>query len=200
MSPRLSASAKTGIGVAVVLVALMAALLTSVLGDDGPSSGAASAESPAGATSAPQQSGSSGTLAGLTLDDLDDGAPVDLAAATAGRPAVINLWAYWCGPCREELPAMAEYAQRAGDAVTVLAVHSDPHSGKGRALLQDLGVHLTALADPDRSVATAVGAPQVLPVTVLVRADGTIAKVVAVPFTDADQIASVVADTLGVTL
>src|SRR5699024_4911593 len=88
-------------------------------------------------------------LAGITLTDLGDGGPVDLSSKLAGRPAVINLWAYWCAPCREELPAMEQFARQAGDAVTVLGVHSDQHTDKGRALLRDLGVHLDAVADPD---------------------------------------------------
>ncbi|WP_235681316.1 TlpA family protein disulfide reductase [Tomitella gaofuii] len=203
---RLSASAKTGIGVFIVLVALIVAMVMTLLGDDG--GPAASAPAAAG----PTASGSASTsptapvaesatpLQGLTLADLYDGHPVDVGASLAGRPAVINLWAYWCAPCREELPAMERFARRAGDAVTVLTVHSDQHADKGRALLEDLGVDLPSVADPERKVAAAVRAPQVLPVTVLVRPDGTIARVVAIPFTDADHIAEVVEETLGVTL
>ncbi len=219
MSPRagLSASAKTGIGVLIVFVALIVALVMTVLGDGAPGDdGNGSAQSAPAATAddagpggaVRESGGSSGgaaadsdtPLAGITLTDLGDGRPVDLSAELAGRPAVINLWAYWCGPCRAELPAMEQFARQAGEAVTVLAVHSDPHTDKGRALLRELGVHLDAVADPDRAVAAAVRAPQVLPVTVLVRADGSVAKVVAIPFTDAADIAQVVEDTLGVTL
>ncbi|QDQ96445.1 TlpA family protein disulfide reductase [Tomitella fengzijianii] len=210
----LSASAKTGIGVFIVLVALIVAMVMTVMDDDGGPGGSASGT----ATSSPPSPGPQGEdeqdageqdaappasdtpLQGLTLTDLYDGRPVDVGSALAGKPAVINLWAYWCAPCREELPAMEQFAQQAGDAVTVLTVHSDLHPDKGRALLEDLGVDLESVADPERKLATAVRAPPVIPVTVLVRPDGTVAKVVAIPFTDADQIAKVVEEELGVTL
>ncbi|RMI29310.1 TlpA family protein disulfide reductase [Nocardia stercoris] len=140
-----------------------------------------------------------GPLAGLTLDCLATGRPVPLAAALAGRPALLNLWAYWCQPCAQELPALRDYAQRAGDKITVLTVHSDPAEAKGLARLTDLDVHLPGVQDGAGRVQNAVGAPQVLPVTVLIRPDGTVAKLVVRPFSSADDIAATVAAALGVT-
>ncbi len=140
----------------------------------------------------------SGPLAGVTLECLADGSPVDLGAALAGKPAVLNLWAHWCAPCRVELPAMEEFAERAGDAVRVLTVHKDKNQAKGLAVLAELGTQLPGVDDPGALVAAAVSAPNVLPVTVLLRADGSVATVLAVPFTDADQIADAVQEHLGV--
>ncbi|RJO78060.1 TlpA family protein disulfide reductase [Nocardia panacis] len=144
-----------------------------------------------------------GPLAGLTLDCLADGSPVDLAAALAGKPAVLNLWAYWCGPCRKELPDLSAYAARAGTAVTVLTVHADPAPTKGLGLLaalrQDGGsVRIPGVEDADGKVRAAVGAPNVLPVTVLLRADGSIAKTVVRPFAGVEDIVATVAAELGV--
>ncbi|OQS14338.1 thioredoxin [Nocardia donostiensis] len=151
-----------------------------------------------------------GPLAGLSLGCLADGRPVDPAAALAGRPAVLNLWAYWCEPCRTELPILAEYAARAGSAVAVVTVHSDPGEAKALSMLAALNRQLRAegapelrlpgFQDPDARVRAAAGAPNALPITVLVRADGTIADYVARPFHDVDDIASIVADKLGVTV
>ncbi|WP_308163140.1 TlpA family protein disulfide reductase [Nocardia alni] len=139
-----------------------------------------------------------GPLAGITLDCLADGRPVDLAAALAGRPALINLWAYWCQPCAHELPALQQYADRAGPALTVLTVHSDPAEAKALARLQDLDVHLPGVQDGASRVHAVVGAPAVLPVSVLVRADGSIAQLVVRPFDSVGDIAQTVADELGV--
>ncbi|MDG3009394.1 TlpA family protein disulfide reductase [Rhodococcus sp. D2-41] len=139
-----------------------------------------------------------GPLAGVTLECLGDGSPVDVGAALAGRPALINIWAYWCAPCAEELPAMQEFARRAGSAVQVLTVHRDPGEANALDRLADLGVHLPGVQDGAGRVAAAVHAPSVLPVSVLLRADGSVAAVLPVPFTDADQIAAAVRDKLGV--
>ncbi|MEU8897614.1 TlpA disulfide reductase family protein [Nocardia sp. NPDC048505] len=139
-----------------------------------------------------------GPLAGLTLECLADGEPVDLAAALAGKPALLNLWAYWCGPCKQELPDLQQYAQRAGPALTVLTVHSDPEAGAALALLRDLRITLPGVLDAGSRLRAAVGAPAVLPVSVLVRADGSVAKVVVRPFTGVEDIADTVAAELGV--
>lgn len=147
---------------------------------------------------APAQAPGSGPLAGISLHCLADGAPVDLAAALGGKPALLNLWAYWCGPCAVELPHLQEFAQRAGSQLTVLTVHSDPDEVKALSRLDGLGVTLPGVEDPRASVRTAVGAPAVLPVSVLVRADGTIASVEVRTFADVADIADTVAEELGV--
>ncbi|MFI7664442.1 TlpA family protein disulfide reductase [Nocardia sp. NPDC049526] len=139
-----------------------------------------------------------GPIAGLALTCLSDGKPVDLAAALAGKPALLNLWAYWCGPCAKELPDVQEYARRAGNAITVLTVHSDPDEARALALLTDLKVTLPGVLDPRTKVRTAVGAPAVLPVSVLLRADGSVADVVVRAFNGVDDIADTVANNLGV--
>ncbi|MGV0835673.1 TlpA family protein disulfide reductase [Mycolicibacterium thermoresistibile] len=126
-----------------------------------------------------------------------DGAPVDVAAALAGRPVVLNLWAYWCGPCVDELPAMAEYQQRAGSEVTVLTVHQDPNEGAGLALLTELGVRLPTLQDGQRQIAAALRVPNVMPATVVLRADGSVGEVLPRAFTTADEIAAAVDPQLG---
>ncbi|MQY31992.1 TlpA family protein disulfide reductase [Nocardia aurantia] len=141
---------------------------------------------------------SGGPLAGLTLECLATGAPVDLAAALAGHPALVNLWAYWCQPCARELPALQQYADRAAGAVTVLTVHSDPAEPRGLARLSDLGVHLPGVQDTDSRLRAAVRAPAVLPISVLIRPDGSLARVVVRPFADVDDIAATVDRELGI--
>ena len=138
----------------------------------------------------------SGPLAGITLDCLANGRSVDLGRILAGRPA-LNMWAYWCAPCADELPVLAEYAART-PGIDVLTVHSDASATRALARLTDLGVHLGGVQDGGAKVRAAVGAPSVLPITVLVRPDGTIAKVIAKPFTSVDEIAAAVEENLGV--
>ena len=139
-----------------------------------------------------------GPLAGLILECVGDGSSVDLAAALAGKPAVINLWAWWCAPCAEELPVLENYAARAGEAVTVVTVHTDPNESNALGKLADYGVRLPGLQDGSGRVQAAVGAPAVLPVTALLRADGSVAAVLPMPFRSADEVAAVVEEHLGV--
>ncbi|NMD55697.1 TlpA family protein disulfide reductase [Tsukamurella conjunctivitidis] len=138
-------------------------------------------------------------LAGTPLTCLGDGAPVDLAAAGTA-PVLLNIWAWWCGPCRVELPVLADVAARAGDRLTVLGVHADANAVAGLDLLAELKVALPTVQDPQSVVATALGAPRAYPVTVLLRADGTVAGVHAQPFTSVDDVAALLRTELGVTL
>ena len=150
----------------------------------------------------PQPSASSpasaGPLAGLVFECVGDGSSVDLAAALAGKPAVVNLWAWWCAPCAEELPVLQDYAARVGEEVTVVTVHTDPNESNALGRLADYDVHLPGVQDGSGRVQAAVGAPAVLPVTVLLRADGSVAAVLPIPFESADEVASVVEEHLGV--
>ncbi len=133
-------------------------------------------------------------LRDVTVQCAADGVPVDVARALAGGPVVLNLWAYWCGPCAVELPAMAEYQRRAGAAVTVVTVHQDPNAGAGLQRLAELGVRLPTFQDGDRRIAAALHVPNVMPATVVLRADGTVAAILPRAFTDADEIAAAVGE------
>jgi thiol-disulfide isomerase/thioredoxin len=155
---------------------------------------------PAGTGPGPEQSPDlrSWALRGITLECTGDGTSVDVAKALADRTTVLNLWAYWCGPCREELPAMAEYQQRVGPDVTVVTVHQDENETAALSLLAELGVRLPTLQDGRRLVAAALRVPNVMPATVVLRADGSVAEVLPRSFASADEIAAAVVPKIGV--
>lgn len=131
-------------------------------------------------------------LRDVTVECAADGAPVDVAAMFAGRRVVLNLWAYWCRPCREELPALAEYQRRAGPDVTVVTVHQDDNQAAGLALLTELGVRLPTLQDGRRRVAAALRVPNVMPATVVLAVDGSVARILPQSFATAEEIAAAV--------
>jgi thiol-disulfide isomerase/thioredoxin len=137
-------------------------------------------------------------LAGITLECAGDGSTVDVARVVQGRAVVLNLWAYWCGPCRDELPAMAEYQTRMGPAVTVLTVHQDENETAALLLLAELGVRLPTLQDGRRLIAAALKVPNVMPATVVLRSDGSVAEVLPRSFANADEIAAAVNPGIGV--
>lgn len=131
-------------------------------------------------------------LRGVTVECAADGAPVDVAGMFAGRRVVLNLWAYWCGPCRDELRAFAEYQRRVGPAVTVVTVHQDDNEAAGLALLAEVGVRLPTLQDGRRQLAAALRVPNVMPATVVLAADGSVARILPQPFATAEEIAAAV--------
>lgn len=117
-------------------------------------------------------------LAGVSLVCMADGEAKTFAEIAAGKPTLINLWAYWCEPCRRELPALRDAQEELGDAAQVVLVHADPDETKGLQMLQELGVtELPSLVDAGGDIAEVAGAPPVLPVNILVAPDGTVAKV-----------------------
>ena len=137
-------------------------------------------------------------LRGITVECVGDGSDVDVARALAGRAVVLNLWAYWCAPCAEELPAMAEYQRRVGPAVTVVTVHQDENETAALLRLAELGVRLPTLQDGRRLIAAALRVPNVMPATVVLRPDGSVAEILPRSFSSADDIAAAVGPQIGV--
>lgn len=109
----------------------------------------------------------------MALATLEDARPVDLRTAAAGRPVVVNLWASWCGPCRQEMPTLAA-AQQREDKVGILFVNQGESQAAVRAYLSSLGLPLRdVLLDPGSQLGPAVGS-RGLPTTLFYDARGTL--------------------------
>jgi len=89
---------------------------------------------------------------------------------------------------------MAEYQQRVGSDVMVVTVHQDENEAAGLRRLAELGVHLPTLQDGRRRIAAALRVPNVMPATVLLAADGSVARMLPRAFASADEIAAAVGD------
>lgn len=106
--------------------------------------------------------GSSGVAVGETapvsaLPRLDGGGAGSLADYR-GRWVLVNFWASWCVPCREEAPALERFQRRHGGArFTVLGIDSRDLSGDGRAFVRQYGLSYPQLRDGDGSAAEEFG-------------------------------------------
>ena len=138
----------------------------------------------------PRPSGQPGPVAlrGVTVDCAADGSVVDVGPALAGHRVVLNMWAYWCAPCAAELPAMAEYQRRVGSDVIVVTVHQDENETAALLRLAELGVRLPTLQDGGRRVAAALHVPNVMPATVVLDSNGSVAETLPRAFATADEI------------
>lgn len=92
-----------------------------------------------------------------------------------GRVVVVNFWATWCPPCREEIPDFIELQEKFGteDVVFVGVSLDDAGPNRVRAFAEDFGVNYPIVID-DGSASAAYGPIASLPTTFLIGRDGTV--------------------------
>jgi thiol-disulfide isomerase/thioredoxin len=85
---------------------------------------------------------------------------------------VINFWATYCPPCKTEMPIL-QRGVGAQPGVRLVLINEGDSAQAARAFLGDAGIHQAALLDSNLVVGRSYGV-FALPVTVFIRADGTI--------------------------
>ena len=111
----------------------------------------------------------------ITLRDLD-GHDVRLADYR-GRPVIVNFWASWCIPCREEFPLLKAARERyADDGLEIVGVVFDDDVEAARAYMARAGASWPALDDPLGAAAAAyiVNAP---PLSFFIDPDGVVRSI-----------------------
>lgn len=125
---------------------------------------------------------------GIAASDLTGQAAPDFALKSAtgenlrlseyrGDVVMINFWATWCGPCRQEMPLLDDLYnryQRVG--FSLLGVNIDDDSSRAMDMVHELGVNFPVLFD-ERKEVSRLYQVEAMPVTVIVDRTGTVRHV-----------------------
>ncbi len=136
--------------------------------------GCAPAPAPQAPAPSPAPAAESGVTAGktaprFTLAGLAGGA---VAVPEPGKVTVLNFWATWCPPCREEMPELDKFAA-ANPAVAFYAVNLDEPAPKVAGYLRENGYKMPVLLDAGGSVAQTYRI-RAIPTTVVIDRDGVV--------------------------
>jgi DsbE subfamily thiol:disulfide oxidoreductase len=105
-------------------------------------------------------------------------------AALRGRPIVLNFWASWCAPCRQEAEVLEQFAREYGPlGVTFVGVNVWDNADKARVFLEEYGVSYLNGADDAGSAAVDYGLTG-LPETYFVDRDGRLVRKFIGPITE----------------
>ena len=115
---------------------------------------------------------SSATENSIMLDCLDgtDGASINGIKG----PAIINVWGSWCGPCKEEMPVLRSFYEKAQGKLALIGVDVEEASIEdGREFVKNNGITWPNLYDADGKSRAYFGMG--VPVTWFIAADGSVA-------------------------
>jgi cytochrome c biogenesis protein CcmG/thiol:disulfide interchange protein DsbE len=195
--------------VALVLALTAAGLVWGVRGPSAPQAVAGPAPAPtedagevgrlqARAALAPCPAGLGPQLPDLTLPCLGGGPAVRLRAAVPGRPTLVNVWASWCPPCVDEVPALEAFSAKAGARVGLVGVLTTDTRRSALTFAAQLGMRWPSVVDDDGRVLRAnLPGP---PVTLFLDADGRVVFRKSGAFASEAQLEDLVAQHLGVRL
>jgi cytochrome c biogenesis protein CcmG/thiol:disulfide interchange protein DsbE len=100
--------------------------------------------------------------------------PVRLAAFR-GTPVLVNFWASWCVPCREEAPHLARFDRAMKERARLVGVDFQDAKEDALAFVHEFGWRFPSVRDPQGKLASRYGLVG-LPTTYVIDADGRIAK------------------------
>lgn len=101
-----------------------------------------------------------------------------------GFPAVVNVWASWCAPCRAEFPVFQQTSADMGKQVAFLGVNSDDNEDAAKTFLSTHKVPYPSYSDPDKDIAGDLDATHGFPATAFFNADGELTYTHSGPFQD----------------
>lgn len=104
--------------------------------------------------------------------------------ALNGYPAVVNVWASWCGPCRFEFPHFQRAAADYGKRVAFLGVDTQDSDDAASTFLEEAPVPYPSYTDPDKDIGETIGATLGLPDTAFYDRRGKLVYLKQGPYDD----------------
>jgi cytochrome c biogenesis protein CcmG/thiol:disulfide interchange protein DsbE len=123
----------------------------------------------------------------------------DIRLADLRGPLVINVWAQWCPPCRQESPFLAELQKQAGSKVKLIGIdYDDPRADQAVKFASEQKLDYPHLIDADKQtkVPFKIGGP---PLTILVDKNGAMVHIHYGAFKSQQELDQLVKAKLGVT-
>ena len=104
-----------------------------------------------------------------------------------GHPVVLNFWATWCQPCRQEMPQFVDaYSKYKDTGLVILGVNLQEGKSVIQPFADDFGMTFPLLIDRDGEVADKYRLFG-LPTTVFIDSDGVIKSIFSGPLQDTEQ-------------
>jgi thiol-disulfide isomerase/thioredoxin len=156
--------------------------------DGGVAGGYGTVELPVGLRPAGSSLGTEvGDVAPDFLLQTPDGGEIRLSELR-GTPVLVNFWASWCTPCREEMPRIVRaYTEQAIGPFTVVAVDLQENDGIVRGFADDFGMDFPIVIDRTGEVGSTwrIGGPvEGIPSSYFIDADGVVRARVFGPMTE----------------
>ena len=117
------------------------------------------------------------------LPEFDKAAYDKMLARQRGTPVLVNIWASWCGPCRQEAPLLSAASRTYGDRVQFVGVDILDARDSARAFMHESGWTYPSVFDPNAAIRDGLG---ILgqPATLFYDADGDLVKQWLGPLTE----------------
>lgn len=111
--------------------------------------------------------------ADIDVIDFKTGNAAKLSDYVDGKIALVDFWASWCRPCREEIPNIANIYKKYGDKIAVISLNVWDHPESQAEAIQEMNMNWIQLTDPTKNATDAYGVNGI-PQIILIGADGTI--------------------------
>jgi thiol-disulfide isomerase/thioredoxin len=113
-----------------------------------------------------------GTLREANMQGLSG--PTQKLSEFRGKPLIINVWASWCGPCRQEMGSLERLSRsQGGKQFTLIGISTDDYPDAAQAFLQKAKTTFRHFIDQHLLLENMLGADR-LPLTILVDAQGRV--------------------------